>query len=71
MKSKVLPVLFLVFSMAVPAFAESDFLRSTGKIYVVVGVLVIIFLGIILYLFSLDRKLTNLENQIRKNGEDS
>ncbi len=43
---------------------EGDFMRSIGKIYVVVAVIVILFIGMVLYLFSLDRKLTKLENQI-------
>ena len=45
--------------------ASSDFLRSTGKIYVVVAVVVVIFIGIILFLVRLDRKLTKIENQIK------
>lgn len=42
----------------------ADFLRSIGKIYVVVAVIVVVFLGLAFYLWSLDRKLTDLENQI-------
>ena len=41
----------------------NEMLRSNGKIYVVVVVLVIIFIGIILYLIRLDRKITKLEHQ--------
>ncbi len=44
-----------------------DFLRSTGKIYSVVVVILIIFIGIIIFLYRLDNKLTKLENHI-KNG---
>jgi CcmD family protein len=36
-------------------------MRGNGKIYVVVAVLVTIFIGIILYLIRLDRKITKLE----------
>jgi preprotein translocase subunit YajC len=39
----------------------ADSLRSNGKIYVVVAVIITIFAGIILYLIRLDRKLTKLE----------
>ena len=46
------------------ADSESLF-RKSGKIYVVVGVLVIIFTGILLYLIFLDRKITKLENSSR------
>ena len=45
-----------------------DFLRSTGKIYTVVGCILIIFIGIVWYLVRMDKKLTKLENQI-KNGK--
>lgn len=40
---------------------------SNGKIYTVVGVLLIIFIGIIIYLFNTDRKLKSIENQIKSN----
>jgi len=39
----------------------ADTMRSNGKIYVVVAVIITIFAGIILYLIRLDRKLTKLE----------
>lgn len=42
-----------------------DFLRSTGKIYSVVAVIAVIFIGIVVYLFRLDNKLTKLENHIK------
>ncbi len=43
----------------------ADTLRSNGKIYVVVAVLLTIFLGIIIYLVRLDKKITNLEKADR------
>ncbi len=46
---------------------SEDFFRSIGKIYVVVAVIVVVFIGIILFLIRLDRKLTKLENQINEN----
>ena len=39
----------------------ADTLRSNGKIYVVVAVVVIILLGLFLYLLRLDRKISKLE----------
>ena len=39
----------------------ADIMRSNGKIYVVIAVIVAIFAGIIIYLVRLDRKLTKLE----------
>ncbi|WP_232830177.1 CcmD family protein [Lewinella sp. IMCC34191] len=41
-----------------------DFLRSIGKMYVVVAVIVVVFLGLAFYLWRLDRRLTDIENQI-------
>jgi len=41
----------------------ADTMRSNGKIYVVVAVIITIFAGIILYLIRLDRKLTKLEKK--------
>ena len=38
-------------------------LRSSGKIYVVVAVLSVIFLGLVLYLFSIDNRLKKIEKQ--------
>ena len=39
----------------------ADTMRSNGKIYVVVAVILTIFTGIIIYLIRLDRKMTKLE----------
>jgi CcmD family protein len=49
---------------------STDFMRSTGKIYVVVAVIVIVFLGIVAFLIRLDRKLTKLESQIKEHGKN-
>jgi len=38
-------------------------MRSNGKIYVVVGVVLIILLGLLLYVARLDRKITRLEKE--------
>lgn len=45
--------------------AMADQLRSDGKIWVVIGVIAIVFVGITLYLVSLDRKISKLEKQIK------
>jgi hypothetical protein len=43
----------------------ADTMRSNGKIYVVVAVILTIFAGIIIYLIRLDKKMTKLEkNQL-------
>ena len=42
----------------------ADLMRSSGKIYVVVAVLTIVFAGMILYLMQIDRKVKRLEKEI-------
>ncbi len=62
---------FLLLALLLQSFslqaAEADFMRSIGKIYVVVAVIVAIFVGLVLFLIYLDRRLTKLENQINQN----
>lgn len=41
----------------------ADALHQNGKIYVVVGVIAIIFIGLIVYLIMLDRRLSKLEKE--------
>ena len=45
------------------AAGSEDFMRSNGKIYVVVAVVVTIVLGLVLYLWNLDRKISKLERK--------
>ena len=42
----------------------ADVMRSNGKIYVVVGIILIVLIGLFTYLFSLDRKIGKLENKL-------
>jgi len=58
-------VLMSVISIFSASAANADFTRSIGKIYVVVGVMLLLFLGITLYLILIDRRLTKFENQIK------
>jgi predicted Na+-dependent transporter len=39
----------------------ADLMRSNGKIFVVVAVVLFILIGLILYVWRLDRKMTKLE----------
>jgi hypothetical protein len=41
----------------------ADQMRAEGKIYVVVAVVLIIFVGMILYLISLDKKISKIEKE--------
>lgn len=44
----------------------ADLMRSEGKIYVVVAIILIILGGLLGYLFALDRKVRRLENNSQK-----
>lgn len=57
--------LLFVANSQLAAQASEDFFHSIGKIYVVVAVIVITFIGIGAYLFYLDRKITELEKKIK------
>lgn len=41
----------------------ADTMRSNGRIYVVVAVVLVILLGLILYLVRLDRRITKMEKE--------
>ena len=41
----------------------ADGMRSEGKIYVVVAIMLVILIGLFAYLFMLDRKVTKLESE--------
>jgi len=45
------------------AVEMDDALRSNGKIYVVVSIICIIFLGLAIYLFTIDRRLKKVEKE--------
>lgn len=48
-----------------PEVEMADSLRQDGKIYVVIVVLLTVLGGLILYLVSLDRKVSKLEKQFK------
>lgn len=56
-------VLFLNLTANAQTVEMADALRSSGKIYVVVGTIAIIFVGLAGYLFMLDRRVTKLEKR--------
>ena len=70
---------FLIAAAAVlacsPVFSQdngqadmADLMRSNGRIYVVVAVVVLILLGLILYIVRLDRKISRLERRKETNN---
>ncbi len=64
-------ITFLLAGMLVSAacFAQdknvemADRMRSNGRIYVVVAVVLTILIGLLLYMFRVDRKLSKLEKE--------
>lgn len=63
-------MLMWILAQAAQATIEmADALRADGKIYVVVAVVTIMVLLMVLYLIRLDRKIGNLENEL-KNKEN-
>lgn len=65
--------LFVVTLLSLPLLAQendtvemADALRANGKIYVVVAVLMVIFIGIVVYLVRIDRKLSRIEKENKK-----
>ncbi len=44
-------------------FGMEEEIKSSGKLYVVVGVVTVIFIVLFVYLFSIDRKVSKLENK--------
>jgi len=42
----------------------ADVMRSEGKIYVVVAIMLVVFLGLIGFLIFTDRKVSNLEKRL-------
>jgi hypothetical protein len=65
MKKPVSALSFLLLSIL--TFAQNgpvemaDTMRSNGKIYVVLAVVLVIFAGLIIYLVSIDRKVRKME----------
>jgi CcmD family protein len=72
--SRAVALLLPLLLLASAAFAQTnagepemaDALRASGKIYVVVLVLVIIVTGLLVYLIRLDGKVSRLEREIEK-----
>lgn len=67
---KLLALLLCLNSLTAAAQSEvemADVMRAEGKIYVVVGIILIILFGLFFYLFRLDRKITSLESQTGSN----
>lgn len=66
MKKLVYLMLFMLSGTVVQAqdFEMADVMRSNGQIYVVVGIILIVLLGLFTFLFTLERKIKRLENKL-------
>lgn len=58
------PSFILLLQQGMIPSESSDFMRETGKIHVVYGVLSIVFLGISIFLYILERRINKLEKRI-------
>lgn len=56
-------LLMLPFISLASEIEMADTMRSNGKIFVVVGVIAIIFVGLVVYLVTLDRRLSKIEKE--------
>lgn len=61
--------LVALFLLSLPALAQepvemADTMRSEGKIYVVVAIALSILAGLLIYLFTIDRKASRLEKKL-------
>jgi CcmD family protein len=52
-------------SQAQTSVEMADKFRADGKIYVVIAVVAIILSGLFIYLFRLDRKISDIEKRIK------
>ena len=48
---------------AVANEASNDLMRSNGKIFLVMTIVVLLMVGLLLYLISIDRKISKLEKK--------
>ena len=68
-RSKKIIVVFALLMMSINLLAQekevemADAMRSSGRIYVVIAVMLTILAGLILYLWRLDRKIGKLEKE--------
>jgi CcmD family protein len=52
-----------VFAQQTQSVDMADAMRSSGKIYVVIATIAIIFAGLAIYLFTIDRRLKKIEKE--------
>ena len=67
--------LFLLFSLLISFVSQAqteiemaDQFRADGKIYVVVGVVLVILIGLFVYLFQLGHRISLIEKTLKKDA---
>jgi CcmD family protein len=58
-------LLIFLLNLILAEIPMADQMRAEGKIYVVVAVMLLIMTGIFMYLFYLDKKVQQLEEEIQ------
>ncbi len=66
MKRVIVSGLILFVSQSIFAQTEQSLMEGSGKIYVVLATVLAIYAGILIFLTIIERKLSNLERQIRE-----
>lgn len=66
-------LIVIIFSISLDVFSQSadnpvELEPGSNKLFVVIGVILIIFIGIILYLFSLDKRIKKIKKNINSNN---
>ncbi len=59
-------LLLAFFSTTAKAADMADAMRSDGKIWVVVAVIAVILIGLFIFLFAIDRKISSVEKQLNQ-----
>ena len=65
-KTILLGMLMLVFQWASAQSAGGGVMESSGKIFVVLATVLVIYAGLLLFLTIIERKLSGLERQIKE-----
>jgi membrane protein DedA with SNARE-associated domain len=69
LKKVILFVLLLISNLAFGQQIEmADKMRESGKIYVVVAVLVTVFVGIVVYLLAQEKRIKKIEKELGENS---
>lgn len=60
-----LPIFLTLIASAQEQVEMADAMRSNGKIYAVVAIILVIFFGLITYLVMLDKRVSTIEKKLK------